>query len=59
MCPVYAASSMMDIVSPFDLVVVPAEAAESHHWTMSVMGVVEIHSATDQGEFTTMGEWIR
>lgn len=50
---------MMDIVSPFDLVVVPAEAVDPRHWTMSVMGVVEVDGTSDQGEFTTLGEWIR
>ncbi|KAF5843856.1 hypothetical protein DUNSADRAFT_5095 [Dunaliella salina] len=52
--------SPYDIISPFDGVVVPASKVEREHWTMSVMGVVQITQGEEkEAEFTELGEWIR
>lgn len=52
---------MMEVVSPFDLVVVPAERVDrAQYWTMSALGVVHVEAGRpEEGQFTPLGEWIR
>ncbi|GFR46074.1 hypothetical protein Agub_g7539 [Astrephomene gubernaculifera] len=54
-------SGPLDVVSPFDLVVVPYERIDrTVYWTMSALGVVQVEQGrSDEGEFTPLGEWIR
>jgi len=51
-------SHFLDIVSTFDLEVVSREAREAHHFTMTAMGVTEVHGS-GEAEFTVLGDWIR
>ncbi|KAG1672242.1 hypothetical protein FOA52_002944 [Chlamydomonas sp. UWO 241] len=48
-----------EIVSPFDLVVVPYEKVDPEYWTMSVSGVVRVERGDNEGEFMALGEWMR
>ncbi|KAG2454516.1 hypothetical protein HYH02_000363 [Chlamydomonas schloesseri] len=54
-------SNIMEVVSPFDLVVVPAERVDrAQYWTMSALGVVHVEAGRpEEGQFTQLGEWIR
>jgi hypothetical protein len=48
----------LEIVSPFDLVVVSREARGAHHFTMTLSGVSELHGDRE-ADFTSLGEWMR
>ncbi|GIL64289.1 hypothetical protein Vafri_18269 [Volvox africanus] len=52
---------LMDVVSPFELVVVPFEKVDrSDYWTMSALGAVHVEGGrTEGGEFIPLGEWMR
>lgn len=53
------ASGFLEVVSPFDLLVVPHDKVEPEHWTMSSAGVVHIEPGGGEGEFMQLGEWMR
>ncbi|KXZ44724.1 hypothetical protein GPECTOR_63g5 [Gonium pectorale] len=54
-------SGPTDVVSPFDLVVVPYERVDrGGYWTMSALGAVRVEAGrSEEGQFTPLGEWIR
>jgi dynein heavy chain len=49
---------LLDIVSPFDLVVVNREQRQHNHFVFTVMGVSEFWD-DKESEFTPLGEWMR
>ncbi|GLC39959.1 hypothetical protein PLESTM_000973400, partial [Pleodorina starrii] len=63
------ATDLMDVVSPFDLVVVPYERLDpTDYWTMSALGAVHVvegeaggraERTEEEGEFIPLGEWMR
>lgn len=49
-----------ELVSPFDLLVVPHAAILNEHYTMSTKGVVHVTDGGESaGEFYPLGEWMR
>jgi hypothetical protein len=51
-------TELLEVVSPFDLVVVSREQRKCNHFVFTVMGVSEFFDDRE-AEFTSLGEWIR